>query len=464
MSLNLKAVFGVIAVAICHLTTLSAQDLPEPGTGTTIQLPVIGVSVDANGVLTANASRDPSGRLMAANRIAQQRSLNPNIQKRSALRKVSLRRLEEAIQQAIADGKPLTEEMHVLAGLQKIQYIFVLPDENDIVIAGPAEGWVDDLAGRKVGLTSGMPTLLLDDLLVALRTFGPRQNLNTWVAVSIDPTAQGIADFNEFQRTIPARIPVAARQEVMEQIVEGTRDSLGLAEIKVYNVPRQSHLAQVMVEADYRMKLMAVGLEPKPIDMTTFIEALRGAPRNMQRWWLVPEYECVKNSADGLSVELVGRSVVLKTENIDFGPNAQIVQTKIKPSRAARTYANSFSESYGQLSRVRPVYAQLRNVVDVLVAAAWIKKSGAFQNSGWTPSTFLDNRQLDVETLPDAKMAPCVANAVWKDNVLIALSGGGVSISAAKALLDENLIADKKGQVQKARDQLNVPAECWWWD
>jgi hypothetical protein len=462
---NLWASFLLVTLCFCLVPQRShGQDLPDPGNSVTVQLPVLGVSIDAEGVLTAKAFPDPNGRLLNANRLVQQRDLDPQIQKPSALRKVSLRRLEKTLQDRIAAGDPITEELQVLAGLQKIQYIFVMPDKNDIVIAGPAEGWVDDVAGRKVGLTSGMPTLLLEDLLVAIRTFGPRRNLNTWVAVSIDPTAKGIEDFKEFQRTIPARIPAGSENAVLQKVVEGTRDSLGLAEIKVYNVPRQSHLAQVLVEADYRMKLMAVGLEPKPIEMTTFLDALRGAPRNMQRWWLTPEYECLRNSADGSSVELIGRSVELKTENIDFGPNAQIRKTGIKPSRAARTYAASFTENYERLSRVRPVYAQLRNAIDVLVAAAWMKKNNAFQKSGWTPSTLLDNTQIDVENLPDAKTAPCVANAIWKGNVMIAPSGGGVSINAAKALLDENLIADTDGEVQKARDAITIPADRWWWD
>ena len=201
-----------------------------------------------------------------------------------------------------------------------------------MVIAGPAEGWVDDLAGRKVGLTSGMPTLLLEDLLVAMRTFSPNANLNTWVAVSIDPTADGIENLNEFQKKIPSRIPMNARERVMHQLAEGLRDSLGLAKIAIYGVPRQSHLAQVMVEADYRMKLMAVGMEIKPIEMTTFIDALQGAPRHMQRWWLTPDYQCLKVAADGLSVEMIGRTVELKTENIDFDRNARIVRSKTKPS------------------------------------------------------------------------------------------------------------------------------------
>ena len=458
-----------LLTAVCMLCALAflcershAQDT-NPATGVTIQQPVVGVSIDANGVMTAREFRDVDNR-MAANLAGARRNLSAKIQQRSALRKISLKRLEAAVKTKLAAGDSISQEMHVLAGLLKIQYIFVVPADNDMVIAGPAEGWVDDLAGRKVGLTSGMPTLLLEDLLVAMRTFSPNANLNTWVAVSIDPTADGLENLNEFQKKIPSRIPMNARERVMHQLAEGLRDSLGLAKIAIYGVPRQSHLAQVMVEADYRMKLMAVGMEIKPIEITTFIDALQGAPRHMQRWWLTPDYQCLKVAADGLSVEMIGRTVKLKTESIDFDRNARIVRSKTKPSRAANVYARSFTDNYERLSRVRPIYAQLRNVVDVLVAAAWMKKNNAFQKSGWIPTLFFDNDQLDVEYYPDAKTAPCVANAVWKGNLLIAPSGGGVSITASHALEDKNLLVDKKKSVQAARDQLAIPDDQWWWD
>ena len=35
-----------------------------------------------------------------------------------------------------------------LAGLQRLQYVFFYPQQNDIVIAGPAEGWLEDAAGH----------------------------------------------------------------------------------------------------------------------------------------------------------------------------------------------------------------------------------------------------------------------------------------------------------------------------
>ena len=61
--------------------------------------------------------------------------------------------------------------MRYLAGLLRVRYVFYYPDSKDIVLAGPAEGWVPDPAGRIVGITSRRPVVQLQDLVVALRAF-----------------------------------------------------------------------------------------------------------------------------------------------------------------------------------------------------------------------------------------------------------------------------------------------------
>ena len=54
---------------------------------------------------------------------------------------VSLPRLEKQVQLRLAAGRPPTEAMQVLAGLQRIQYVFVYPESGDLVLAGPAGDW-----------------------------------------------------------------------------------------------------------------------------------------------------------------------------------------------------------------------------------------------------------------------------------------------------------------------------------
>ena len=97
---------------------LSANVAGNNNFGTTVQLPVVGVSIDADGVMTAREFRDEDGQ-MAANIANAKRNLNGQIQQQSVLRKVSLRRLETAVQAKLANGDPITDEMKVLAGTSK---------------------------------------------------------------------------------------------------------------------------------------------------------------------------------------------------------------------------------------------------------------------------------------------------------------------------------------------------------
>ena len=131
----------------------NADDTP----GVTIQQPTLGVMVDANGIMQAHVFPDPTGQLTELRRQAAVRKLSAEVQQPSALRTISLQRLEAAIQRRLDQGLPLDEEMKYLAGLQRAQFVFISPNDGDILIAGPAEGWLEDLSGRAVGIDSGRP-------------------------------------------------------------------------------------------------------------------------------------------------------------------------------------------------------------------------------------------------------------------------------------------------------------------
>ncbi|MEX2027193.1 MAG: hypothetical protein WEH44_07825, partial [Pirellulaceae bacterium] len=106
------------------------------------------------------------------------------------LRMFSLRAAEEAITQANVDlSYKLPEEIRFLAGIQRIQYIFVYPEQNDIVLAGPGEGWKPGEMGSFVGVTTGRPVLRIEDFILALRSADSARQGG--ISVSIDPTAEG---------------------------------------------------------------------------------------------------------------------------------------------------------------------------------------------------------------------------------------------------------------------------------
>jgi len=478
------ALAGLLAVLLCDAdlcgqgksgkqgtkndnTRQGSDDNGEFGAvSTTIQLPTLGVAVNAEGVLEAKSVADPRGDLIQKRIEIAKKNLPADLHKRSKLRKVSLRRLEAALDKRIAAGQTPTEAMMFLAGLVRANYVFVDQKSKDIIIAGPAEPWVQNPADRIVGVHSNLPTLRLEDLVAAMRAFRNEAQLKKWVAVSIEPTVDGLEKLKAFQATIPKQIPQNQRAQAAIRIASGLQESLGNARIKVYGISRKTHLAHVLIESDYRMKMLGIGLEPKPVKMITFLDALTGAPRNMQRWWLVPNYECVVQAPDESAIQLVGQGVKLSTADISFDEKARIVHTGRKPSKAATKYANSFTKNYDRISEVRPVFAQLRNAIDLLVLSAWISKTKAYERVGWKPDLLFDEDQLEIQVLPDPLETPCLANAVWKGQVLVAPAGGGVSIMASEAFSTENMKIDRTEHIVNQFEAIEMPADedIWWWD
>ena len=141
----------------------------EPVVGRRGQV-VGGILVNSKGLL----KRATNGSISQLRRM-RQKHLRTNpvptaIAQKSKLRKISLRKLEEQIVRLRKKNLPLTEEIKYLAGLQSIQYVFIVPKQHDVVIAGYAEGWKVSKSGHLVGATTGRPVMNLDDLIIALRT------------------------------------------------------------------------------------------------------------------------------------------------------------------------------------------------------------------------------------------------------------------------------------------------------
>jgi hypothetical protein len=436
-----------------------------PAVATTVQLPTFGVAIDAEGVLAVKAFEAPGGRLVAERVAAAERKLGGNLWKKSALRKVSLVRLEAALATKLAAGEKPDDVMRRLAGLQRLQYVFCLPDEADIVIAGPAEGWLDDPAGRAVGITSGKAVLELDDLAAALRTFPPKSRERPFVGCTIDPDPKGLERLLAFQAKIPRVVAAAERERVAIEVQRGTLEALGMANVRVFTLPANTHMAEVMVEADYRMKLIAVGLEPPPVKMPTFFSAL-GLPKQMtlQRWWFTPDYKCVRVAGDGLAMELVGHGVRLQTEDKTIGPGGKLINAAAAPSEASTAYADAFTKNYLKIAERSPVFAQLRNAVDLLVAAAFLRQSDYYTKAGWSLGALGDEKRLAIETRATPKQAPAAVNTVWRGARLISPAGGGVSIVPTDALREENLLKDDDGSVRREHAAVKRPVDGWWWD
>ncbi|MBX3423012.1 MAG: DUF1598 domain-containing protein [Pirellulaceae bacterium] len=424
---------------------------------------VAGVEIDPIGVLRMKQNNPLVTRqqLMAA-----KQSLSPQLARTSQLRKISLNRLEKAVASRIASGKSPTAEMVAMAGMTRLQYVFFYPDSGDIVLAGPAEGFGRDSVGRLVGVETQQPCLQLDDVIVALRAFGPGGEKANTISVSIDPTEEGLARMQQVLQQLGGQLGSANQIPV---IVNSLQQALGLNTVTIKGVPAGTHFAHVLTEADYRMKLIGIGLEPTPVAMTNYVDRLTGGTGSttaLTRWFFVPDYQSVSVSSDGLSLQLVGNGVKLVDEGEIVRKSGER-KTTGRANAASRGYTAEFTKKFPQIAKSHAVYAQLRNLIDLTIAAAFIQQKEMYSQCGWDLGVFANEDGLAVELLPPPRQAATAINAVMRGGTLITPIGGGVAIQARKALSQENLRTDQDGTIAQTRSAVSVDglsAGQWWWD
>jgi hypothetical protein len=408
---------------------------------------------------------DTVGRLARQRLEAVRAQLDPAVARPSKLRKISLTRLESLIAERLEHGAGITDDMRNLVGLTRLQYVFFYPETKDVVIAGPAEGYAADVAGRIVGIHSGQAVLQLEDLVTAIRSFPPQGEATPVIGCSIDPTQEGLARMRDFLVQITGRIQPSDDQRV----ASGLCRSLGLQQVTVKGVPKTSHFALVLVEADYRMKLIGIGKEMPPAKISTYVQKARPSDvaRNaLQRWFFVPDYDAVKISDDELAMELVGKGVKLVGEQEAVSQDGRRSDSQFI-DRASQAFVTSFTNKYDEIARKSPVFGQLRNLVDMAIAAAFLQKYDYYGKAGWDLAVFGSESVLPVELYPAPEQVASTVNVIWKGNTLMTPIGGGVNIQAAEALTRGNLIEDTAGEVDeahKAIDMNALPVDRWWWD
>ena len=411
-----------------------------------------GVQINAMGELQMNSVRDNSLKAVA---LQARKALGAAANETAQMRCVSLRALEKAIE---ANNFALTDEMKYLAGLTRIEYVFFDSETKDVIIAGPAENWVVyPEIDRVVGVKSGRPVVRLEDLVAALRLYGPDGSDPTTIGCSIDPTAEGLARFQQYVRTVnPFKMSVS-------EIRNGMTSSIGNYNVRVDGVSPNTHFAKVLVEADYRMKLIGIGLESAPAGVKSFISAATASDvaRNaLCRWWFVPNYQCVKMSDDGTAMQLVGQGVKLVGEDEVVAADGSRSVTGGSQNPASLAFTRSFTDRYEKVAKLSPVYAELRNLIDISIVAAYLNQEGIFTKADWSMPILGDETKYSIENHSAIKYAPAACNVVSKSGRLMTPTGGGVQIQPQIALNDENVIAND-AKFEKINQ---LPEGKWWWN
>ncbi len=421
-----------------------------------------GVEIDAQNVLKMQTYVEPSLESLRLRKLASAKEISSDLREFNPARAVSLTRLEGEIAN---NNGILTDEVRYMAGLQRIDYVFVYPETGDVVLVGPAEGWYKDASGRVVGLTTGKPVLRLDDMVAAMRTYAPGSKEAKVIGCSIDPTKEGLARFQQFQQ----KIGTTATPNMTEMIVRGSQEALGKQKVSVTGVNPETHFARVLVEADYRMKLMGIGLEDIPCrGMKSFVDSVNPgtvARNALFRWYFVPDYECVRMSADKLAMGLEGKSVKLVGADEMVTSDGSRKEVVVSDS-ASRRFTQGFTKNYEKIADSAPVYAELRNLVDMAVVAAFLQETDAYGKLGWELVYFGDESKFRIQTERAPEFVESAVNAVWRGNTLTTPIGGGVEIFAKRALNADNLLSANDAVVAEEQKEMeaNLPENGWWWN
>ena len=384
----------------------------------------------------------------------------------SSMRKISLVRLQRQLELLQLRGELADEAMQNLAGMYRIQYVLVYPEQGDIVIAGPAGPWQENRDGRVVNINNGRPVLKLDYLVELMRN---AYSDNPTFGCSITPRAAHLLKAKQYLDAQKGKVLTPRNTEAW---LAGLRDSVGVQDVEVFGTDNQTQLARILVEADHHMKLVGLGEVPGIPGMNSYLDNLVESDEpaqavNMLRWWFTTNYQALHASKDGLAYEIVGPAVKVLSENEIVDKLGDRQQTG-KSDPLTQQFASEFTRNYEMLAERYPVYHELRNIFDLAVISMLIKSQNLDQRIRWNPEFYTKSYGYQIKRAPaPTTIESVISHRVTKDRVVIAAISGGVVIDPRPVVTSENLKSDDYGILNAeylGNRNSTLPGRTWWWD
>jgi hypothetical protein len=345
--------------------------------------------------------------------------------KHEAISYVSLGALLEQAGSLERAGKPLPEELKYVHGLTQLRYVFVYPEEKDLVIGGPAEPWV--INGPEVtGRRSGRPMLQLDDFVVALRNADADHGRAFGCGIYPNPESLKIAHEIATKMAASSR---AQRKKAME-------DALGPQDVRIFGTRADTRLALICVAADYKLKRLALGLDVLPtVPVGNGVDNSRSAAN---KFWFEASFEPLLVSKEGNAYQIRGQRLATKAGMFDFDPRGA--------TDKAKAFATKLSGQMPALATALPVVADLQNIADWSLLASLIRRDHLDRKAGLDLSWLMDESAYQVAKVPVPKTAQTLVTFTNGS-----MAAGGVTISVEPFIGDEARVVDQTASLDEAR-------------
>jgi hypothetical protein len=399
--------------------------------------PTLGVYIDAEGVLHSTGKPDE--------RLAALRARAAKMEKDDKLVYVSLPRVFAEARKRQEKGEPVPPEIRFLGGLTRLRYIFVFPDEKDLVIAGPAEPFDVDVPYRPLGKHTGRPVLQLDDLAVAMQRVGPGGKSGA-LGCTLEVTPEIYDRIQKKTKEVGPKAPSMGNRRACELISQHA----GPQPVKYIGLEADNRYAAVCIEADYLLKMFGLGLLESPTPKVKSYMALSSAAHTPHRFAFECAYDPMGVSPDGLAFELKGPSLKVVTSLYSV-EKQDIKEGDI--SGAAKKFTGDLSKHFDEVSRHIPAFADLANLSDLAVLSALIARDGLHEKAGWDLET-VKSYKIQAVSAPKSAQTLCSFRQQGAMTVFVA---GGVLLSPAGSVQDR--AKDEKGEL-KGRTQ-RPGADAW---
>jgi hypothetical protein len=291
----------------------------------------------------------------------------------------------------------------------------------------------------------------------------------------ITPRQEGLARLKAFAQNPPAQLSSKAdRQRWCAQL----REQLGRQDIEVYGLDPRTRAACVMIEADYRMKLVGMGLEEGVPGVKSYLELIQippgGSPPPMSvlRWWFTLNYQAVVADKDHRAFSFEGQGVKVESENERLTAEGKRIHTGESEDLNAQ-FAHSFTEHFEALAEKYPIYADLRNLCDLALVGTLLREENLPNKINWhlalfgNPEAFptsLGNPPKEVDSVVNFRVITDTARN--RTHTVVGVSGG-VTIRPTSLVKGNALQLDARGYLaQKCEkaEMKEIPEEAWWWD
>ncbi len=304
---------------------------------------------------------------------------------------VSLRVLAEKASKSLDGGWPIDKKLINLCSISRLEGYALEKDNNDVILIGRKEG-------RE-------PSCQLDDLIVNIR------NLYGQKAApycSLEPQPENVLKMQQLLSEDKTTETLDQRRQVIQRI----KTAWGPQMIDIRAIPRNSRLAHIMVDADYHMKKVSLGLDHIPGITSYFEKTLEGVEQNLSTgespefatsasrfWFHVKEGAPIFSEAEDI-VFLKSCPVVLYAKKQDTTDKGKFYDSDEDDSVASE-FAKEFSEQFLAASKDIASYAQLRHMFIMRAVMLAMSFNDAPAGVGMDMGFFLNNYIYQNETLMD---------------------------------------------------------------